>query len=179
MTTKYPREDRYKAAVAYVATGNSLAASRESGIPGSTIRHWLKADDDFQLICEEIRSEFGERMKYQFAEIIMESGEQALDRLRNGDVVRDSKTGELHRVPIKGKDAAIIGAVAFDKLRLAENQPTSIVQHGDSKERLLSLVDQFNVIGKANRRGDDAEAERLILKIGGTPMVCKKSDEDL
>ncbi len=149
MATKHTREDRYKAAAALVATGNSKAASRESGIPASTIRHWSHNDEDFQMMCQEIKSEFGEKIKYKFAEIIDESADQTLDRLRHGDVIRDTKTGELVRIPVKGRDAAIIGAVAFDKLRLAENQPTNIVQHENSEEHRKRLVEQFNAISRA------------------------------
>lgn len=170
MATTYAREDRYRAAAAFVANSNSKAASRETGIPASTIRHWSQHDDDFQMICQEIRTEFGEKIKYKYAEIIKESADQTLDRLRHGDVIRDNKTGELVRVPIKGKDSAIIGAVAFDKLRLAENQPTTIVQHEDAQENVRRLAIEFAEIGKASRQGDHAEADRLIRKMGGTPM---------
>jgi len=178
MATKYAREDRYKAAAALVATGNSMAASRESHIPASTIRHWSHNDDDFQLMCQEIRTEFGEKIKYKLAEIIDESADQSLDRIRNGDVIRDTKTGELVRVPIKGRDLAIIGGVAFDKLRLAENQPTNIVQHESSKEHQGRLVEQFRAVSKAYKRGDDAEVERLTRRMGGTPVPGIKRDND-
>ncbi len=148
MATKHTRTDRYKAAAALVATGNSKAASRESGIPASTIRHWSHNDDDFQMMCQEIRTEFGEKIKNKLAEIIYESADQTLDRIRNGDVIRDTKTGELVRVPVKARDLAIIGGVAFDKLRLAENQPTSIQgQPGDMKalaNEFAKLSDEMN-----------------------------------
>ncbi len=178
MATKHTRADRYKAAAALVATGNSKAASRESGIPASTIRHWSQNDDDFLLMCQEIKTEFGEKIKYKFAEIINESADQTLDRLQNGDVIRDSKTGELVRVPVKAKELAIIGAVAFDKLRLAENQPTNIVQHENSEEHLKRLADQCKAISRATRRGDNAEADRLVRRMGGTPIPIPTQDED-
>ena len=177
MATKYSREDRYKAAAALVATGNSMAAARESGIPASTIRHWAHNDDDFQMMCQEIRTEFGERIKHQLAEIIHESANETLDRVINGDVIRDAKTGELVRVPIKGRDLAIIGGVAFDKLRLAENQPTNIIQH-DSEANLKRLVDGFKAISTAGERGEDAEADKLIRRMGGTPIPIPKLDKD-
>jgi hypothetical protein len=178
MATKHTREDRYKAAAALVASGNSKAASRESGIPASTIRHWSHNDDDFQLMCQEIKTEFGEKIKYKFAEIINESADQTLDRLHYGDVIRDTKTGELIRVPIKGKEAAIIGAVAFDKLRLAENQPTNIVQHENSEEHIKRLAEKCIAISRASRRGDYDEQDRLIRKMGGTPIPRLKKDKD-
>ena len=178
MATKHTRTDRYKAAAALVATGNSKAASRESGIPASTIRHWSQNDDDFLLMCQEIKTEFGEKIKYKFAEIINESADQTLDRLRHGDVIRDTKTGEMIRVPIKGRDAAIIGAVAFDKLRLAENQPTNIVQHENWDERRKHLAEEMKAISKAGQRGDLDEQDRLIRRMGGTPMPRPKKDKD-
>jgi hypothetical protein len=178
MATKHTREDRYKAAAAYVATGNSKAAFRESGIPASTIRHWSHNDDDFQMMCQEIRTEFGERIKYWHAQIVDESAEHILDRIRNGDVIRDTKTGALVRVPVKAKELAIINAIAFDKLRLAENQPTHIVQHENSKEHLKILANKFRAIGEADQRGDHAEADRLIRKMGGTPMPRPTQDKD-
>jgi len=178
MATKHTREDRYKAAAGLVATGNSKAASRESGIPASTIRHWSHNDDDFQLMCQEIKTEFGEKIKYKFAEIINESADQTLDRIRNGDVIRNPKTGELVRVPVKARDLAIIGGVNFDKLRLAENQPTNIVQHENSEERIKRLMEQCKAISRAGRRGDLDEQDRLIRKMGGTPIPRPKKDKD-
>jgi len=178
MATKHTREDRYKAAAALVATGNSIAAFRESGIPASTIRHWSHNDGDFQLMCQKIRTEFGEKIKFKLAKIIDESADQTLDRLRHGDVVRDNKTGELVRVPIKGKDAAIIGAVAFDKLRLAENQPTTIVQHESGEERTQRLLQDFNAIAEADQRSDDAEVDRLKRRLSKGIPVIPTQDND-
>lgn len=153
MASTYTREDRYKAAASLFASSNSIAASRETGIPASTIRHWSLNDIEFQEMCLEIRVEFGETIKYKLAAIVNESADQALDRLENGDVIRDPKTGELVRVPVKGKDAAIIGAVAFDKLRLAESQPTSIVRHENTKEHLERLAEQFRAISSRHENG--------------------------
>ncbi len=180
MATKYNREDRYKAAAALVSNGNSKAASRQSGIPASTIRHWWHNDHDFQMMCQEVRTEFGETIKFKLAEIIDEAADQTLDRLRHGDVIRDNKTGELVRVPIKGKDAAIIGAVAFDKLRLAESQPTAIVQHEDAKKNLQRVMEKCWAIGADMQRGDDADVdERLTRRIGKeTPVIPKKDKDD-
>lgn len=172
MSNKYTREDRYKAAALYVATGNSMAVSRETGIPASTIRHWLKHDEDFRLMCQEVRTEFGEKIKSKYAQIIDEATDQVLDRLRNGDVVRDTKTGELNRVPVKAKEAAIIGAIHFDKSRLLASQPTQITRH-ESAANLQRLADQFRAIGKA----DGEEADRLVEELGGTPVPGLKKDK--
>ena len=176
MATKYSLEDRYRAAAALIATGNSKAASQQSGVPASTIRHWDNSDPDFQMMCQEIRTEYGEKIKFKLAEIIDESATQILDRVRNGDVIRDPKTGELVRVPIKGRDLAIIGGVSFDKLRLAENQPTTIVKQ-DSKENLRQLAEEFKKIGDASKEGDRAEYERLTRQFGDCALPWQEEEE--
>ena len=142
-STKHTRESRYRAAAALIATGNSKVAASESGIPSSTIRHWRQHDADFALICDELRAEFSERIKSQLAEIIEKANVETLDRLEHGDAIRD-KSGELTRQPIRGKDSAIIGAVALDKLRLLENQPTSIVARTD----VSALAEQFRQLSR-------------------------------
>jgi hypothetical protein len=173
MTKKYTREDRYKAAALFIGTGNSMAVSRETGIPASTIRHWLQHDGDFQMICQEYQAECGEKWRYKYAQIIDEATDQVLDRIRNGDFVRDTKTGELNRVPVKAKELTIIEAIHFDKLRLLESQPTKITRH-ESDANLERLVAQFSAIGEA----DGDEAARLIEKMGGTPPPGLKKDKD-
>ena len=144
MASTYTREDRYKAAASLFARSNSIAASRETGIPASTIRHWSLNDIEFQEMGQEMRAEFGETIKNKLAAIVNEAADQTLDRLRNGDVIRDPKTGEQVRVPVKGRDAAIIGAVAIDKHRLLENQPTSIV----AKTDVSALAEQFRQLSE-------------------------------
>ncbi len=178
MATKYTREDRYKAAAALVATGNSKAASRESRIPASTIRHWSHNNEDFQLMCQEIKTEYGEKIKYKFAEIINESADQTLDRIRNGDVIRDSRTGDLVRVPVKARDLAIIGGVNFDKLRLAENQPTNIVQHENSEDSIKRFTEKFQAIAEAHQQGDAAEYKKLTRPFRETALPMPTKDEE-
>ena len=144
-----------------VSSGNSLVVSDQIGIPASTLRHWHRNDEEFQSMMQEVWVEFGEEIKANLAQIVKESGTQVLDRLRLGDVIRDPRTGEQVRIPVKARDLAVTGAIAFDKLRLAESQPTTIVRHEDSAEKLKRLADDFRAISEANRRADNAETERL------------------
>ena len=157
---KYDLETRYKVATALVTSGNSKAASAQTHVPASTIRHWAQNDEDLILMMQEVRSEFGERIKGSLAEIVDEASRQALDRVRNGDFVL-TKSGELVRKPMSGRDVITTGAIAFDKLRLLENQPTEIVTHEDADERQNRLQKSLEAIGDAIQRGDEKEVERL------------------
>ena len=86
--------------------------------------------------------------------------------------------GELVRIPIKGRDLAIIGAVAFDKLRLAENQPTKIVQHESSKDSIKRFTEKFEAIAGAYQRGDAAEYKKLTRPFRDTALPMPAKDED-
>ncbi len=161
---KYDLETRYKVATALVTAGNSKAASAQTHVPASTIRHWAQNDEDFILMMQEVRSEFGERIKGGLAEIVDEANLQALDRVKNGDFVL-TKSGELVRKPMSGRDVITTGAIAFDKLRLLENQPTEIVSHKDAEEQRNRLQAFLEEIGAAGQRGDEKEVERLKKKM--------------
>ena len=82
------------------------------------------------------------------------------------------------RVPIKGRDLAIIGAVAFDKLRLAENQPTNIVQHENSEDSIKRFTEKFEAISGAYKRGDAAEYKRLVRPFRDTSIPLPVKDEE-
>ena len=161
---KYDLETRYKVATALATSGNSKAASAQTRVPASTIRHWAQNDEDFILMMQEVRSEFGERIKGGLAEIVDEANLQALDRVKNGDFVL-TKSGELVRKPMSGRDVITTGAIAFDKLRLLENQPTEIVTHEDAEERRNRHQAFLEAIGDAAQRGDEKEVERIKKKM--------------
>jgi hypothetical protein len=83
-------------------------------------------------------------MRAQLAEVVRLATAEAIDRLKLGDVVLDAKSGERVRVPLKGKDAMVIGGIAFDKLRIAEGRSTKITETVD----LAALADRFRAIAR-------------------------------
>ena len=144
MTKKYTLEDRHRAAASLISCCNSIAASRECGIPASTIRGWRQHDLPFQEICQELMAEIGESMKFRYAQIIEASADELLDRIQNGDPVMDRTTGEITRIPVKARDLAIAGGVTFDKMRLLDHQPTRITAtHG-----VEALAKQFEQLSE-------------------------------
>jgi hypothetical protein len=144
MTKKYTIEDRHRAAASLISCCNSIAASRECGIPASTIRGWRQHDLPFQEICQELMAEIGESMKFKYAKIIEAAADELLDRLQNGDPVMDRTTGELTRIPVKARDLAVAGGVTFDKMRLLDHQPTSITATTD----VSALAAQFAALSQ-------------------------------
>ncbi len=134
----YTLEDKYKAAAALVASGTAEGASRQTGIPVSTIRTWGR-DEEFRRLCQEIRAKYGDEIKGNLAQIVKEGTEQIRDRINNGDHVFNKK-GDVIRKPMSGRDLTIATGTMFDKLRVLEGQPTHIVRQEEGLHRLRRLA---------------------------------------
>ena len=146
----YSLDDKYKAAAATVASGSVEGASRQTGIPASTIRDWGK-DEEFNKFGQEIRAEYGDEIKGNLAQIVKEGTAEIRDRIKHGDYILDKK-GEMIRRPMSGRDLTIATGVAFDKLRVLEGQPTHIVQQSDGLNRIRRM-EHLKAIGKADEKG--------------------------
>jgi hypothetical protein len=124
--TKRTRDDKRRAAVAFMVSGSFERAAIETGLPSTTIRTWRDRDEDFRQFLAAAETEFGEEMRAQFGEVVSKATEGVMDRIRHGDVVVDPKTGVPSRVPMRGRDLTLCAAIFFDKLRIADGRPTRI-----------------------------------------------------
>ena len=134
----YSFEGKYRAAAAVVASGSVEGASRQTGIPASTIRDWGK-DEEFKKFGQEIRAEYGDKIKSNLAQIVKEGTDQIQDRIKDGDYILDKK-GKMIRRPMSGRDLTITTGVAFDKLRVLEGQPTQIIRQDDGLSMVRKLA---------------------------------------
>ena len=105
-------------------------------------------------MVNEMRARKQEELDALLTEIIHKANEAVMDRLRNGDFVMVG--GELKRKPVAAKEAAIIGAVSFDKRQLGRNMPTTITSKESSRESLHKLAEKFREIARKT------EQERTI-----------------
>ena len=157
---------RKQAAVAVMAHGTSKAASKVCGVPASTIRDWRNNDPAFAELLQDAQTEFSEQLQAQLTQIIELAHTNVLDRLRRGDEQVNARTGERVRVPVRGKDCAIIAAVAIDKLRIIQGQPTRITETVD----LAALAERFQAIAQG-RGGPDSSLGNTSREI---PLPIKR-----
>jgi len=150
--SKYGIQGRTQAAIACLIYGNVTKASEATGFPQTTIRYWRK-EEWWSPLCDEVRAEKEHEFQAGFARIVEAAIGQVEDRLRDGDVklVRAGNGHEERRVPVSAKDATIVAAVSYDKLRLSLNLPTSIWANTDASS-LESLAIRFGEIGRAYQR---------------------------
>ena len=126
--SKYTDEDRRQAVVLYLTLGTNIAVAKEIGCDDSTISRWRETDwwqQEQQKVAAEIEDEFRAKLRG----VALEGTELALESIRNKDV--------------KGKDAMVIAGIAYDKLRLSENRPTTITAaSGGIQAKLEQLADR-------------------------------------
>ena len=155
----YTEQDRYNAVAAWLETGTFRGAAERVGISHNTIYGWYRDHRaEWDSIANHIRELFEEEYRAKWRDLIMRGATEALERLENGDAVLD-RSGEIKRVPIKGKDAATIAAIAADKMRLSLGLPTSI----SARTTESTHQDKLEALRQAAR--DKAIADGQIAEI--------------
>lgn len=89
------------------------------------------------------RQEISDEILANNLEIVIKTNEQVLDRIENGDVVL--RGDKQVRVPMKGRDLAVVGGIVQDKARVQLNLPTSI--QGKSTD-MRALAEEFRKLSQ-------------------------------
>ena len=167
-------KSRVQAVTTYLATGSNTEAAAVIGATEGTIRNWRKAQwwDELAL---EIRQRKNDELDAVLSKVIDKTMATIEDRLDNGEAHYDTKTGQIVRVPVKMKDAAVVGAIGFDKRQLLRGDVTSRTEHVSTEQRLQSLADQFK--GFATGQTFDAEAEEAEFEEMTDEETNEISDE--
>ncbi len=149
----YSELDKRQAAALYVLEGNAERVGKAMAIPPRTVRDWVHAEWWGELV-ERARAAVQDELDAAQTAVIHKAMDVVQDRLEHGDVklVRDrDENGEPafveRRVPVSGKDAAVIGAVTFDKRQILRNAP---ILSGTNKA-LAEITKQLEEIGRAER----------------------------
>jgi len=154
--TKYTPEERIMAATYYAVTGSSLQASDKckaqgTPIPASTIRKWKNTTSWWKPVLHEVRKAKQEELDAKLTSIIMEGADKLEDRVRNGNIKLNPRTGELNRIPMtSGELAKDAVGIPYDKRALMRGDPTSRTERVDPKLMLEDLAKQFVKIVEMN-----------------------------
>jgi hypothetical protein len=143
----YPKRIRDKCAALYLELGSYQKVSDATGIPHATVGNWALSEQWRETIAR-LQAETDAEQRAQFREIVRRANDEVLDRLENGDHMLHARTGELVRVPMRGKDTMITASIAVEKLRLAEGRPTQITATTDALSR---AAEAFNTLASQYR----------------------------
>lgn len=148
--SNYSNQQRIEAVVYFMVHGSLTKTSKACGIPLTTLFDW-KQSEWWPELSEQIRSEKEHEFQAGFSRIVQAAISEIEDRLQHGDVrlVKGKDGYQERRVPISAKDATMVAAISYDKLRLSLNLPTTI---SSSQKSLTELSQEFQDIAKNYRR---------------------------
>ena len=129
----YSNEERSQAAIQYAISGSLAQVERKLGIPDSTLCEW-KQTEWWDALTGEIRSEKTNEHRAQYSQLVDEA--IAVTRLKLPEAT--------------AAQAAVISGVAFDKIRLIDNMPTSIGGNSNSAA-MQALADTFAKLSSRNK----------------------------
>jgi hypothetical protein len=151
-TTKHKwhsEEDRIRVASVYAMTGNALRTSEITGINHATIRQW-KTQPWWPQIIDRVRREHDDELDAKISKVIDKTLKEVEDRLDGGDYHYDIKTGEMVRVPMKGKEVAVVTSIMMDKRDNIRRKEATQQDEMSIKDTLKRIAESFAQLAKAS-----------------------------
>jgi len=142
MRRQYSDEQKAEALLVLESTGGNVGeAVRKSGIPRTTLRHWVNGRG-----VHPVAAEMGLQKRAPLADRLEELAHQLIDLMP--EAAAQAPANHL----------AVSLGIAIDKMRLLRDQPTSIDEHNvcftdeERADRALALLDA----ARARRAGQPA-----------------------
>ncbi|VUX55011.1 protein of unknown function [uncultured Woeseiaceae bacterium] len=167
MSRQLTRHDdlaRIDAAYLYAASGNYSKVARDTGINRKTIMSWAKDNVVWAEALVKARQEISDEVLAQNLAIATAANDGVLDRLEHGDTVLRAD-GSTVKVPLKGRDMAVIGGIMQDKARVQMGMATSITGSEDTRAlaevcmELSRTMRDHKVVSTISHNGDKTGPE--------------------
>ena len=145
--TWYSIESKVHAACIYAVTGSIKQASEVAKVPQARIKEWQNEQWWIDTI-KQVRREENDTISAKMTQVIEESLDQMLDRLKNGNIHVSKTTGETYTVPVPMRDLAMPVGILTDKRQLLRGEATSISGRLGQEEILKELANKFEGFAK-------------------------------
>jgi hypothetical protein len=138
--------------------GNQRLVSKLTGVAYETISSWKK-QLWYKELVSSLQQEHAVVLDTKISAVIDKSLDIVQDRLENGEIVLNNKTGALVRKEVSMKDAAKVSNDLLQRQHILRKQETtSDVKEESMKEVLSSLAKEFAKWAKKDYKpSDDAE----------------------
>lgn len=148
---------RLEAVTLWLMTGSWVSVSAATNIPSDTLRHW-KMQDWWKEAETSIRHQANIKISGRLQRIIDKSADIILDRLENGDIHFDPKTGKITRKEINAKVATEILTKSIDKDILIQKIETA----PETKEE--AIMDRLKAIQEQLRKTVKTKPEPVVIE---------------
>lgn len=154
---QWPWEKKIEVVTKYLALGNVRMVSELTGVGVDTIYDW-KNSDWWHDAVTEIKKTRTMKLDTKLSQLVDKSLEVIADRLENGEVVVNNKTGEIVRRPVSLRDS---GRIANDLLAkqilLEEKSQQAEVRETTMQETLSLLAQEFSKWQKIGQKQSAVE----------------------
>lgn len=142
---------KVKAVKLYLETGNLATVADKLKISYHVVRHWKYKTDWWDKVVQELRNEYDQFKDGKIEQLVHKSYDALGDRLDNGDYILDSRSGEVKRIPMKGKEIASVAKSLHQQQKDLRNAPVMAQQAQATKEMLVDLAKQFAQLAKPKK----------------------------
>lgn len=149
---KFPVEKRIEVATKWLALGNMRLVAELTGVSYQLCRLW-KTEPWWPELIEEIKASKTRQLDDKLSRIVDMSLDAVADRLENGDVIFNQKTGTIERKEVSLKDATKVATDLLTRQAVIQKQEQEQVVHKDNvsiKDQLAMLALEFAKFNKTN-----------------------------
>ena len=149
---KFPVEKRIEVVTKYLALGNMRLVSELTGVSYQLCRMW-KREPWWRELEDEVRASRTLALDNKLSKIVDKSLDTIADRLENGDVVFNQKTGEVVRKEVSLKDATKVATDLLTRQAVVQKQEKEVVaiqNTGTIQDQLKMLAMEFAKFNKTN-----------------------------
>lgn len=171
----WSQAQKLEAVSAWMMTGSWAAVNAATNIPVDTLKHW-KMQDWWKDAVAELRQASNTQMSGKLQKIISKSADIILDRLENGDIHFNPKTGEISRKEINAKIASEILHKSVDKeLLLQKVEQAPQLKEEAIMDRLKAIQQELSKNAKKHKPINVIDVE--VIDDGQTGRLQAESDQ--
>lgn len=108
---------KFEAVTTYLAAGSIELTAAIVNVPAHTLRSW-KRTDWWKKYLEDLQYEDNLKLDSKLEKIMNKSLDAVLDRIENGDIMYDPRTGRQIRIPAKLRDVQKVTNDVIEKRQL-------------------------------------------------------------
>lgn len=143
----WPDSKKVEAATLHVALGDMERVSTLTKVPLKELQEWKK-QDWWLTTQQQVKREGLEKMDAAISNVLDGAIAKMADTIENGDSMYDIKRGTVVKVPMTGRDLAIVAGTMFDKRQLIRGEATKITKTEDQAAMLEKLAEKFAALSK-------------------------------
>ena len=140
---EYTWESKIKIVATMLATGNMAHAARTHNVDYATLQDWKKKPWWPKLVAE-VRSAARSDLQTKMSKIVNKALDAVEDRIENGEVILNNKTGELLRKPASLRDVSTVANnMLHQQIQIEKLDKGATVQQETMQDLLKQLHGEF------------------------------------